>query len=147
MMLIAQAKSRSARGESYQPSCMASCLAISHTCLPCLPSRRTLLQSHLLVTGKALSCERSEGSEQGGFKRREGGVLGRWVQWEGSELGRCERGRPESRRAGKDRRIVRQQGSRGWSTVTWQVREGSFSFLVPDLHFQVIRFSSEVLLA
>ena len=39
-MLIASAKSRSARGGSHQPVFMGSCLAISHTCLPCLPSGR-----------------------------------------------------------------------------------------------------------
>ena len=39
-MLIASAKSRSARGASYQPVFMGSCLAISHTCLSCPPSGR-----------------------------------------------------------------------------------------------------------
>ena len=39
-MLIASAKFRSARGASHQPVFMGSCLAISHTCLPCLPSGR-----------------------------------------------------------------------------------------------------------
>ena len=39
-MLIASAKSQSARGASHQPVFMGSCLAISHTCLPCLPSGR-----------------------------------------------------------------------------------------------------------
>ena len=32
VMLIALAKSRNARGASYQPASMSSCLAISHTC-------------------------------------------------------------------------------------------------------------------
>ena len=39
-MLIASANSRSARGASHQLSFMDSCLTISHTCLPCLPSGR-----------------------------------------------------------------------------------------------------------
>ena len=39
-MLIASAKSWNARGASHQPVFMGSCLTISHTCLPCLPSRR-----------------------------------------------------------------------------------------------------------
>ena len=39
-LLIALAKSRSVRGASHQPAFMGSCLAISHTSLPCLPSGR-----------------------------------------------------------------------------------------------------------
>ena len=39
-VLIASAESRSARGASHQPAFMSSCLTISHTCLPCLPSGR-----------------------------------------------------------------------------------------------------------
>ena len=38
--LIASAKSRRTRGSSHQPVFMGSCQAISHTCLPCLPSGR-----------------------------------------------------------------------------------------------------------
>ena len=37
-MLIPSAKSWSTRGASHQPVFMGSCLAIGHTCLPCLPS-------------------------------------------------------------------------------------------------------------
>ena len=33
-------KSWSARGGSHQPAFMSSCLTISHTCMPCLPSER-----------------------------------------------------------------------------------------------------------
>ena len=40
VILIASAKSRSARGASHQPAVMVSCLTISHACLPCLPSGR-----------------------------------------------------------------------------------------------------------
>ena len=36
---IAPAKFWSVRGASHQPALMGSCLTISHTCLPCLPSR------------------------------------------------------------------------------------------------------------
>ena len=39
-MLVASAKSQSVRGVSHHPVFMGSCLAISHTCLPCLPSER-----------------------------------------------------------------------------------------------------------
>ena len=39
-LLIASAKSRSVRGGSHQTPFMSSCLTISHTCLPCLPSGR-----------------------------------------------------------------------------------------------------------
>ena len=37
---ITSAKSRSERGESNQSAFMNSCLTISQTCLPCLPSRQ-----------------------------------------------------------------------------------------------------------
>ena len=37
IMQIASAESLSTRGESHQPALIG--LAISHTCLPCLPSR------------------------------------------------------------------------------------------------------------
>ena len=40
VMLIASGKSQSARGISHQPAVMVSCLTISHTYLPCLPSRK-----------------------------------------------------------------------------------------------------------
>ena len=40
VVLIASAESWSARGASHQPAFMGSCLAFSHTCLPCLPSGR-----------------------------------------------------------------------------------------------------------
>ena len=42
-MLIASAKPRSARGASHQPAFMSGCLTISHTCLPCLPGKGSLL--------------------------------------------------------------------------------------------------------
>ena len=40
---IPLAKSHSERGASHQPAFMSDCLNISHTCLPWLPSERTLL--------------------------------------------------------------------------------------------------------
>ena len=42
-LLIASAKSQGVRRASYQPAFMSGRLTISHTCLPCLPSERTLL--------------------------------------------------------------------------------------------------------
>ena len=38
-MLTDLAKPQSARGAFQSPAVMGSCLTISHTCLPCLPSR------------------------------------------------------------------------------------------------------------
>ena len=38
IMRIASTKSQIARGASNQPALMGSCLTISHTYLPCLPS-------------------------------------------------------------------------------------------------------------
>ena len=59
--MIASAKSRSARGASQQPAFMNSCLAISHTCVPCLPSGGTLLfWSDVFVVGRVVSWERWE---------------------------------------------------------------------------------------
>ena len=40
VVLIASAKSQRARGASHLPVFMGSWLAISHACLPCLPSGR-----------------------------------------------------------------------------------------------------------
>ena len=40
VVLIASAKSWSARGASHQLAFMGSCLTISHTCLTCLPTGR-----------------------------------------------------------------------------------------------------------
>ena len=39
MMQIASAKSHSARGSYHQSAFIGVCLTISHSCLPCLPSR------------------------------------------------------------------------------------------------------------
>ena len=43
-MLIASAKSWSARGAPHQPAVMVSFLTISHICLPCLPVFLVLLK-------------------------------------------------------------------------------------------------------
>ena len=42
---------RSARGASHQPAFMGSCLSISHTCLPCLPSRSVIpgILYHIMI--------------------------------------------------------------------------------------------------
>ena len=53
VMLIASAKSLSARGASHHPAFMSGCLTISDTSLPCQPSERTLpFWKHLLVVGR-----------------------------------------------------------------------------------------------
>ena len=97
-MLIASAKSQSARGTSQQPTFMSSCLIISHTCLPCLPSGRTLLfWSGLFVVA--------------------GGVVS-WEKWESSELERCMR--VVRFQVGKDGRVMRWQGGKGGRVVRWQ---------------------------
>ena len=70
---------------------MGISLTISHACLPCLPSGRTLFWSDLLVAGKVVSWEKGNGSEYGKWERREGSELGRWERWEDSELRRWER--------------------------------------------------------
>ena len=78
MILIASAKSRSARGASHQSAFMNTCVTVSHTCLPCLPSGGTLLfWSDLFVVGRAVSWERWKSTE-----------LERWESDEDSELGR-----------------------------------------------------------
>ena len=41
-MQLLSAKSRSSGGASHQPAFMGSCLTISHTSLPCLPSHTSL---------------------------------------------------------------------------------------------------------
>ena len=61
VVLIASDTSWSTRGASYRAGYMVR----SHTCLPCLPSERTLFWNDLLVAGRVVSWERSEGSEQG----------------------------------------------------------------------------------
>ena len=79
-MLIASAKSRSARGVSHQPTFMSSCLTISHKCLLCLPSGRTLLfPSDLFVVGRMVSWERWESSKLRRLERE------RVVTWEGGK--------------------------------------------------------------
>ena len=86
-MLIASAKSWSGRGASHQPAFMS--LTISHTCLPCLPSGRTLLfWSDLFVVGMVESWESYESSELGRWERCmrvvrcQGGKGGRIVRWQ-----------------------------------------------------------------
>ena len=81
VMLIASAKSRSARGASHQPALMSGRLTSSHTRLPCLLSeRRLLFWRCLFVVGREVIWERWESSE-----------LGRWetcmteVKWQGEK--------------------------------------------------------------
>ena len=59
LLMIASAKSQSARGASHQPAFMSGCLTISHTCLSCLPSEsRLLFWRYLFVVGREVSWER-----------------------------------------------------------------------------------------
>ena len=111
VMLIDSAKSRGTRRASHQSAFISNCLNISHTCLPCLPSGRTLLfLSDLFVVGREVSWERWESSE-----------LRRWERGEGSELGRWERYvRVVRWQGGKGGRIVRWQGQRSRGVVRWQ---------------------------
>ena len=90
VVLIASDTSWSTRGASYRAGYMVR----SHTCLPCLPSERTLFWNDLLVAGRVVN--------------REGEKGGRVVSWEG----------------GKGGRAVRWQVSRGWRVVGWQVGKG-----------------------
>ena len=114
-MLIASTKSRSVRGASPQPAFMSGCLTISHACLPCLPSERTLLyQRCLLVVGREVSRERWESSELG---RQERCVSG--VGWQ------CGKSVSGARwQGGKGGRIVRWHGRRGGNVMRWQFGKG-----------------------
>ena len=77
---------------------------LSVTCLPCLPSGRTLLfRSDLFVAGRVVSWERYESSKLGRLER-----CMRVVSWQG----------------GKGGRIVRWQDQMGGMVVRWQVRKG-----------------------
>ena len=84
-MLIASAKSRSARGASHHSAFMSSCLAISLTCLPYLPSGTTLLFWSDLF-GRVVSWESFESSD---MERWESCM--RVVSWRGGTGGRIER--------------------------------------------------------
>ena len=57
VMLIGSAKFGSAREASRQPDFMSSCLTISHTCFPCLPSGRTLVIFLLWAEWRAENME------------------------------------------------------------------------------------------
>ena len=132
MMVIALAKSRRAREASHQTAYMGSCLTISHTCLPCLPSGRTLFCSDLLVAGKVVRWERWDGSELGSPERWEGSELGRWERWEDSRVARLERLEDSEvaswerwednkvARWGKCGVVGRWHGEKGKKIVKWQ---------------------------
>ena len=95
VMLIALVKSWNVRGASHQPAFMSGWLTISHTCLPCLPSERTLLVwRDLFVIRREVSWERWD-SELG-------------VRWQG----------------GKGGRIVRWHSPRGGKVVRWEFGKG-----------------------
>ena len=102
------------KGASHQPAFMGGCLTIIHTCLPSLPSEKTLLSwSVLFVVGKELSWERCESSELGGQQRcmsvvrQQGGKGRKIVRWHFGGGGRVVRWQGR-----KDVRVVRQQGER-----------------------------------
>ena len=116
-MLIASAKSWSARRSSHQPAFMDSCLTISHACFPCLPSGRTLYWSDLLVAGNVVSWERWEGSGLGRWERWEGSKLERWKRWEDSEVARSKRLEGNEVASRKGGSAVRWQR---WIVVIWQ---------------------------
>ena len=79
-VIIASTKSWNVRGASHQPAFMTSCLTVSHTCLPCLPSERKLLfLRDLFVIWRVAN----------------------WEMWEISELGSRDRGRVASWGCGK----------------------------------------------
>ena len=85
VVLIASAKSRSARGASHYPAFISGCLTISHTCLPCLPSERTLpFWRHFFVFEREVSWERWESSELGRWERCISGV--RWQVGKGRRI-------------------------------------------------------------
>ena len=94
-MLIASAKSWSARGASQQPASMGGYLTISHTRLPCPPSGNTLLfWSDLFVIrrwkrwedSKLGRSERWEGGEMVSWERREGSEVESWERWQGGKF-------------------------------------------------------------
>ena len=104
LLLITSAKSWNARGAPHQPTFLSSCQTISHTCLPCLLGRRTLLfWSNLFVFWRVVSRERWKSSQMGRWER-----CMSVVRWQG----------------GKGGRIVRKQGRRGGRVVRWQVGKG-----------------------
>ena len=104
LLMIASAKSQSARGASHQPAFMSGCLTISHTFLSCLPSEsRLLFWRCLFVVGREVSWERWEGGELGRWERCMSGV-----RWQG----------------GKGARIVRWHSRRGGKVTRWQFGKG-----------------------
>ena len=114
-MLIASAKPRSTRGAFHQPAVMISWLTISHTCLPCLLSRRV---SHFVPgfteVGRCYYSRKwvwSSRTKLCCIASGKWNVGGRLVRWEG----------------GKDGRVMRWQGGKGWRVVRWE--DGRFLVL------------------
>ena len=108
---------------SHQSVFMNGCLIISHTCLPCLPSGRTLLfWGGLFVIEREVSWETWESCELRRWERFMSGV-----RWQGGKAARIVRW--HSRRDGKvvrwlfgkDGRVVRWQGGR--FPVLFKVRD------------------------
>ena len=76
VMLIASAKSQSARAASQRPAFMSGCLTISHMCLPCLLSERRLLFWRCLFV-----VERERCAGKGGRVVHWEGGKGVWLKW------------------------------------------------------------------
>ena len=69
--LIPSAKSRRERGAFQQPAFMSDCLTISHTCLPSLLGKGTLVYKRclLVVEGGEVGSEMWQSGEFGGWER------------------------------------------------------------------------------
>ena len=116
VILIASTKSWSVSGACHQPAFMSGCLTISHTCLTCLPSERTLLfWRDLFVVRREVSWERWGSIELGRWERCMSGV-----RWQGDKGGRIARW--HGRRSGK---VVRWQFGKGERVLS---REGGTEF-------------------
>ena len=104
--LIPSAKSRRARGAFQQPAFMSDCLFISHTCLPSLLGKGTLVYKRCLLVveggGGGLGnvaewwvwrvgkvCELNAVPMEG--KVCEWSEVAQWERWENSEVARSER--------------------------------------------------------
>ena len=104
--LIPSAKSRRARGAFQQPAFMSDCLTISHTCLPSLLGKGTLVYKRclLVVEGGEVGSEMWQSGEFGGWER-----CVSWMRFQWRE--RCVSGvRWHNEKGG---RIVRWHGQRG----------------------------------
>ena len=106
VMLITSAKSWSLKGASHQPPFTSCCLTISHTCLTCLPSKRTLLfWRDLFVVRREVSWERWGSIELGRWERCMSGL-----RWQGGKGGRIMRWKVVRWQFGNSGRVVSREG-------------------------------------